>query len=89
MAKTSAEHTGGSQFFIVDPDATGADGTPGTPHLDGVHTVFGQVTDGFEHIDAMSSICDAGACENDRPNNDITLVTVVVAGEYSPWFKFW
>jgi len=90
MAKTSAPHTGGSQFFIVDPDAVSPDGTPGTPHLDGVHTVFGQVTDGFEHIDAMSSICDAPtACQNDKPNNDITLVTVEVAGEYSPWYKFW
>ncbi len=88
MAKTSAPHTGGSQFFIVDPDAVGADGTPGTPHLDGVHTVFGQVTSGFEHIDVMSSICDAG-CEYDKPSNDITLVTVEVAGEYSPWYKFW
>ncbi|WP_119462898.1 peptidylprolyl isomerase [Rhodospirillaceae bacterium SYSU D60014] len=36
--------TGGSQFFLVlDPQ----------PHLDGRHTVFGQVTDG---IDAMLSL---------------------------------
>ena len=88
MAQARAAHAGGSQFFIVDPDAVGADGTPGTPHLDGVHTVFGQVTSGFEHIDVMSSICDAG-CEYDKPSNDITLVTVEVAGEYSPWYKFW
>jgi len=88
MAKTNAPHTGGSQFFIVDPDAASPDGTPGTPHLDGVHTVFGQVTDGFEHIDIMSSICDPG-CTNDKPNNDITLETVEVAGEYTPWYKFW
>ncbi len=90
MAKTSPPHTGGSQFFIVDPDAESPDGTPGTPHLDGVHTVFGQVTSGFEHIDAMSSTCDAvDACSNDKPNNDITLVSVEVAGEYEPWYKFW
>jgi cyclophilin family peptidyl-prolyl cis-trans isomerase len=36
--------TGGSQFFLVlEPQ----------PHLDGMHTVFGQVSDG---IDVMLSI---------------------------------
>ena len=35
-------NTGGSQFFIVyEPQ----------PHLDGVHTVFGIVTEGMEHVD--------------------------------------
>ena len=88
MAKTSAPHTGGSQFFIVDPQAESG-GTPGTPHLDGVHTVFGQVSSGFEYIDIMSSLCDGGVCTGDKPTNDITLVTVEVAGEYTPWYKFW
>jgi len=32
--------TGGSQFFIVHESQ---------PHLDGVHTVFGQVVEGLEH----------------------------------------
>jgi len=37
MAKTQAPNSGGSQFFIVtNPN--------GTPHLDGIHTVFGKVT---------------------------------------------
>jgi len=36
--------TGGSQFFIVyEPQ----------PHLDGVHTVFGKVIEGMEHVDAI------------------------------------
>ncbi|EOR22759.1 peptidylprolyl isomerase [Cytobacillus oceanisediminis] len=36
--------TGGSQFFIVhDPQ----------PHLNGVHTVFGQVTSGISTVKAM------------------------------------
>ncbi|MGG1398528.1 peptidylprolyl isomerase [Bacillus salipaludis] len=36
--------TGGSQFFIVHESQ---------PHLNGVHTVFGQVTSGLEHAKAM------------------------------------
>tara|TARA_B100000900_G_scaffold129102_1_gene109121 strand:+ start:773 stop:1816 length:1044 start_codon:yes stop_codon:yes gene_type:complete len=89
MAKTNNPHTGGSQFFIVDPDAKGQDGTPGTPHLDGVHTVFGMVIDGFEHIDAITAICDAqGYCTNDKTPQDVVLESVTTNSE-EPWWKFW
>lgn len=37
----AGKDTGGSQFFIVHQPQ---------PHLDGVHTVFGQVTDGMETV---------------------------------------
>ena len=90
MAKTSAAHTGGSQFFIVDPDAKGEDGSPGTPHLDGVHTVFGEVTSGFEHIDAITALCDVSQnCQNDKTPQDVVLESVTTNLENDSWWKFW
>jgi peptidyl-prolyl cis-trans isomerase B (cyclophilin B) len=40
----AGKDTGSSQFFIVHESQ---------PHLDGVHTVFGQVTAGLEHVLSM------------------------------------
>lgn len=40
----AGKDTGGSQFFICYDSF---------PHLDGVHTVFGKVTSGMEHVDAI------------------------------------
>jgi cyclophilin family peptidyl-prolyl cis-trans isomerase len=41
----SGPNTNGSQFFIVTTEAA--------PWLDGKHTVFGEVTDGMEAVDAI------------------------------------
>ena len=60
-------NTNGSQFFIVTTDAA--------PWLDGKHTVFGQVTEGLEVLDAIESKpTDA----RDKPTEDITITKVEI-----------
>src|SRR5207237_9525776 len=54
--------TNGSQFFIVTTDAA--------PWLDGKHTVFGQVVDGMEAVDALEG-SETGS--GDRPTQDAVI----------------
>src|SRR3954467_10870635 len=55
-------NTNGSQFFLVT--------TGSAPWLDGKHTVFGQVTDGMDVVDAIESKpTDA----RDKPTEDIKI----------------
>ena len=80
MAKTSAANTGGSQFFLIPNDSTPS-------WLDGVHTVFGEVTSGCEHVTAISGT-ETG--QNDRPTQDVELVSATFVGsETKPWYEFW
>ncbi|HYG25593.1 MAG TPA: peptidylprolyl isomerase, partial [Caulobacteraceae bacterium] len=44
MARTSDPNSANSQFFICFEDAT---------FLDGQYTVWGEVTEGMEHVDAL------------------------------------
>jgi peptidylprolyl isomerase len=44
MARTPDPNSANSQFFIVFDDAT---------FLDNQYTVWGQVTDGMDHVDAL------------------------------------
>ena len=69
MAKTSSPNTGGSQFFIMPNDIT--------QHtwLDGVHTVFGEVTSGCNSITSLSEIqTDNG----DRPSIPVVINSATI-----------
>jgi peptidyl-prolyl cis-trans isomerase B (cyclophilin B) len=58
-------NTNGSQFFIV---------TVGSASwLDGKHTVFGQVTDGMDVVDALEAVPTDGG---DRPTEPIGIASI-------------
>ena len=48
---------------------------PGTPHLDGSYTIFGQVVSGLEVVDSIQC---SPTDENDRPLDDIRILKAVV-----------
>ena len=70
MAKTSQPNTGGSQFFIMPDDITEHD------WLNGVHTVFGKVTSGCEHVTTLSEV-ETGAY--DRPVIPVIITSATVS----------
>ena len=80
MAKTSAPNTGGIQFFLIPNDSE--------PNwLDGVHTVFGEITQGCDHVTAISGVQTG---DNDRPVQDVRLNSATFVGsETTPWYQFW
>jgi len=53
--------TNGSQFFVTVAE---------TPWLNGKHTIFGQVTDGYEVVEAISKEPTGGG---DKPVDDVVI----------------
>jgi len=63
----SGPNTNGSQFFIVTADEC--------PWLDGLHTVFGEVTSGMEVVDDISHV---DTDMQDRPLSEVRIESVSV-----------
>ena len=56
----------GSQFFVT---------VAATPWLTGKHTIFGEVVDGMDVVDAISTV-PTGA--QDRPREDVVLQRIEI-----------
>ena len=63
----SGPNTDGSQFFLTFAP---------TPHLDGLHTIFGEVVDGFDVLDALEAC--GGASGRTSENLAIDKATIRV-----------
>jgi peptidyl-prolyl cis-trans isomerase A (cyclophilin A) len=59
--------TNGSQFFVTVGE---------TPWLNGRHTIFGQVTDGYDIVEAIAK-APVGA--QDRPKDDVVVERIDIA----------
>jgi len=60
-------NTNGSQFFItVAP----------TPWLNGKHTIFGRVTDGYEVVEAISRVKTG---DQDKPAEEVKLLKIIIS----------
>lgn len=94
MANAGA-NTNGSQFFINQNPADqssqlSSDSYPkaiidaytegGNPSLDKNYTVFGQVIDGMDIVDAISK---ADTDSNDKPTSDITITKIDIIKDYN------
>lgn len=64
----SGPNTGGSQFFIMHSEA---------PHLNGVHTAFGNVVSGIDVLDAIAN-AQVGGPQNSTPSVPVVLSAAVV-----------
>lgn len=62
MARSMNPNSGDSQFFITFGD---------TPHLEGQYTVWGQVVEGMDHVDAIT--------KGEPPRNPDTIVKFSLA----------
>ena len=62
MANTGAPNSGSSQFFI---------NLKYNSHLDNLHPVFGEVTEGMDVVDQIGKVATAG----DKPLQEVTIIT--------------
>ena len=70
MARSQSPNSANSQFFIMFAPA---------PHLNGQYTVFGQVTDGMNVVDAIKK---GSSAQNGSVSNPDTIVKMRTADKY-------
>jgi peptidyl-prolyl cis-trans isomerase A (cyclophilin A) len=68
MANVGRPNTGGCQFFITTTDSMPA-------HLNGKHTIFGQVVVGQDVVDAISNVPKN---DSDKPLTPVIMKTVLI-----------
>ncbi|MDE7363190.1 MAG: peptidylprolyl isomerase [Oscillospiraceae bacterium] len=66
MARSRANDSASSQFFIMHKDA---------PHLDGSYAAFGRVVEGIETVDEIAAV---ETDYNDRPLKDVRMKRVYI-----------
>jgi peptidyl-prolyl cis-trans isomerase A (cyclophilin A) len=59
--------TNGSQFFVTVGE---------TPHLNGRHTIFGQVTDGYDVVEEIAGVATG---PQDRPAEDVEIERIDIS----------
>ncbi len=69
MARAASPDSADSQFFIMFDDS---------PHLDGKYSIWGQVVEGMDHVDAIKK---GSARNNGAVENPDTLVHLRVAAD--------
>jgi peptidyl-prolyl cis-trans isomerase A (cyclophilin A) len=72
MANIGEPHTGSTQFFITD-------GTP--QHLNGKHTIFGQVIEGQDVVTKIANVPRGAA---DKPKTAVKIISIKLEREGPP-----
>jgi peptidyl-prolyl cis-trans isomerase A (cyclophilin A) len=71
MANTGRPHTGASQFFITEVP---------TPHLNGLHTIFGQVVEGQDIVTKIAHV----PVDGEKPVTPVRITSIVIKREGPP-----
>jgi cyclophilin family peptidyl-prolyl cis-trans isomerase len=71
MANVGRPHTGGCQFFITEVP---------TPHLNGLHTIFGQVVEGQDIVTKIAHVPTVA----EKPRVPVRITSVVIKREGPP-----